>query len=248
MLLWIARTVRLIVGWVDLALFTLFLLGLALLPEFLTRRLFPRLFRAWCRTFVRALRVELRLFQQHERPLPSQYILVSNHPSAFEDIGIPALFPVRSLAKEEVRDWWFVGRIAQAAGTLFVKRESPDSRQAAQQALIDAVKAGACIALYPEGGCKGRRIAPRFFGGAFVASKATGVPLLPVFLHYEAQESFEWADQHLLMKLWQIMTSPNPRANFYVFDPIDPGGFDSVDSLRDFVHNQYLGYQKRFLE
>ncbi len=248
MLLWIARTVRLIVGWLDLALFTLCLLGLALLPEFLTRRLFPRLFRAWCRTFVRALRVELRLFQQHERPLPSQYILVSNHPSAFEDIGIPALFPVRSLAKEEVRDWWFVGRIAQAAGTLFVKRESPDSRQAAQLALIDAVKAGACIALYPEGGCKGRRIAPRFFGGAFVTAKATGVPLLPVFLHYEAQEAFEWADQHLLRKLWQIMTSPNPRANCYVFDPIDPGHFDSVDSLRDFVHDQYLGYQKRFLE
>lgn len=248
MLLWIARIIRRIVGWLDLALFTLLLLVLSLLPKALTRRLFPPLFHAWCRTFVRALGVELRLFQQHEHPLPSQYILVSNHPSAFEDIGIPALFPVRSLAKEEVRDWWFVGRIAQAAGTLFVKREAPDSRQAAQQALIDAVKGGDCIALYPEGGCKGRRIAPRFFGGAFVTSQATGVPLLPVFLHYEAQEAFEWADQHLLVKLWQIMTAPNPRANCYVFDPIDPARFDSVDSMRAYVHDLYLGYQKRFLE
>jgi 1-acyl-sn-glycerol-3-phosphate acyltransferase len=248
MLLWIARIFRLLVGWLDLALFTLFMMGLALLPKALIRKVFPPLFHAWCRTFVRALGVELRLFQQHVGPLPSQYILISNHPSAFEDIGIPALFPVRSLAKEEVRDWWFVGRIAQAAGTLFVQRESPDSRHAAQQALIEAVQGGSCLALYPEGGCKGRRIAPRFFGGAFVTAKATGVPLLPVFLHYEAQEAFEWADQHLLVKLWEIMTAPNPRANCYVFDPIDPSGFDSPESMKAHVHALYLDYQKRFLE
>lgn len=249
MVLWFLRLLRLISGWLDLALYTLFLLVLAALPKPLVKPIFPALFHAWCRTFVRALRVELRLFQQHGKPLPKQYILIANHPSAFEDVGIPALFPVRSLAKEEVRDWWFVGRIAEAADTLFVKRESADSRQAAQQALIDAVKSGSNIALYPEGGCKGRRIAPRFFNGAFVTAKSTSVPLLPVFLHYEAQEAFEWGpNEHLLQKMWRIMNAPNPRANCYVFDPINPDDFPTADALKAHVHALYLNYQKRFLE
>ncbi len=42
----------------------------------------------------------------------------------FEDIGIPAVFPVHSLAKIEVRDWWLVGRISVASGSLYVERES----------------------------------------------------------------------------------------------------------------------------
>ena len=68
-----------------------------------------RLFPAWCRAFVRALDVDLRLHQKHRKHLPKRYILIANHPSAFEDIGIPALFDVVSLAKMQVQDWFIVG-------------------------------------------------------------------------------------------------------------------------------------------
>ena len=58
--------------------------------------------------------------------------------------------------------------------------------------MVDAVNAGQNIALYPEGGCKGRRLFHEFKSGAFEVSMRTGVPILPVFLHYEAQDDFEW--------------------------------------------------------
>ena len=89
--------------------FTLVMYLLSYLPAAL-RPWYFRLFRYWCRSFVRALGIDLRLHQHNTRPLPERYILVANHPSAFEDIGIPALFPVHSLAKIEVADWWIVGR------------------------------------------------------------------------------------------------------------------------------------------
>ncbi|WP_179958169.1 lysophospholipid acyltransferase family protein [Chitinimonas arctica] len=232
----------------DFLLFTPVLLLLALPPRRMVARLYPPLFHAWCRAFVRALGVELRLHQHYLGSLPSRYILVANHPSAFEDIGIPALFPVRSLAKAEVADWWLVGRVAVAADTLFVRRDSADSRKAATQALIAAARGGSCLALYPEGGCKGRRLGGRFFNGAFIASFESGLPILPVFLHYQAQESFEWADQHLLQKLWQIAMARNPRADYHVFEPIVPANFDSPEAMKEYVHRLYLGWQKRFLE
>ena len=90
---------------------------LSWLPRVLLKGFYFPLFRFWSRSFVRALGIDLRVHQKNTRPLPEQYILIANHPSAFEDIGIPAVFPVHSLAKIEVRDWWLVGRISMASGS-----------------------------------------------------------------------------------------------------------------------------------
>ncbi|MBB5019443.1 1-acyl-sn-glycerol-3-phosphate acyltransferase [Chitinivorax tropicus] len=249
MMLIILHWLRMLIGWLDLAMFTLFMILIALLPRTLVSRIYPLLFHAWCRTFVRALNVDLRLHQKNIKPLPRQYILIANHPSAFEDVGIPALFPVVSLAKAEVANWWIVGRIAVAAGTLFVQRESAESRQAALQSLIDGLKAGKNICLYPESGCKGRRLFKLFRYGAFEASLRSGVPILPVFIHYEAQEDFEWQEPWTLLdKLRHFMTTQNNRANYYVFDAIHPADFADKQQFSDHVYKQYQTWQQKYLE
>ncbi|WP_410497423.1 lysophospholipid acyltransferase family protein [Chitinibacter sp. S2-10] len=248
-MLYLFRLLLRFLAWLDLLAFTLIMVLLTSLPSATIRSIYPPLFHSWCRCFVRALGVELRLHQHFHGDFPRHFILIANHPSAFEDIGIPALFRVRNLAKHEVKDWFLLGKIARAAGTLFVERESKASRQAAQQALIDAVNAGDNIALYPEGGCKGRRIAPRFLHGAFITSLATGVPILPVFLHYEAQAQFEWqTGEHLLQKIWRMANSPNPVVHYHVFDPIDPQDFADKESFNLAVYSQYLLWQQRFLD
>ncbi|MDX5334025.1 MAG: 1-acyl-sn-glycerol-3-phosphate acyltransferase [Gammaproteobacteria bacterium] len=234
---------------IDFVLFTALLYALSYAPAALTRRFYPRLFHAWCRSFVRALGVELRLHQHNIRPLPPQYLLIANHPSAFEDIGIPALFPVYSLAKAELRDWWFVGRIAMATGTLFVQREERESRRAAFDAIVDTLARGHNVVIYPEGGCKGRRIFETFRYGVFDISLRTGIPIVPVFLHYEAQEDFEWRPgEHLLLKLWHFLTTRNPRANYHVYDALDPAQFTSPEAYMQHVHGLYLQWQVRHLD
>jgi 1-acyl-sn-glycerol-3-phosphate acyltransferase len=237
-----------IVCWLELTVFTLGLYVLSWLPAVLVPFYYP-LFRFWCRSFVRALGIDLRLHQKNTRPLPSQYILIANHPTAFEDIGIPALFPVHSLAKIEVRDWWLVGRISMAAGSLYVHRESRESRSAAGEQIEAGLKEGINIALYPEGGCKGRRIFESFRYGAFDISLRTGVPILPVFLHYESQDDFEWHDpQTLLHKIWHMLTTQNKRVNYYVYDAFDPEQFADKAAYAEYAHNKYLEWQARYLD
>lgn len=235
--------------WLELAVLTLVLYVLSFLPRrWLEPWYFP-LFRLWCRFFVRALGVDLRLHQKNTRPLPAQYLLIANHPSALEDVGIPMLFPVYSLAKEEVKDWWWAGRINLAAGTLFVQRESAESRHAAAGQIEAELNRGHSVALYPEGGCKGRRIYTSFRFGAFDISLRTGVPIVPVFLHYESQDDFEWHDpQTLLHKFWHFMTTQNNRANYYVYDAIDPKQFASKEEYNQYVYNLYLAWQARYLD
>lgn len=231
----------------DFLAMTLFAWLLTFLPQRLLTRWYGVIFRCWCRSFCQALGANIHLHQHYAGRLPQHYILIANHPSAFEDIGIPALFPVASLAKIEVRDWLIFGRISAAAGTLYVRREERESRQAALAAMIEWVGSGHNLAIYPEGGCRGRRLFPRFQRGAFAASKASGVPILPVFIEYEAQESFEWQGQTLVQMILQMARAPNRRVNMHVFDPLLPASYADEISMRDAAHALYQTWDQRFL-
>lgn len=236
------------VAILDLVILSLIMFALAFLPKSLTRSFYRGLFRHWCQVFVAALDIDLKLHQHYQNPLPDTFILIANHPSIFEDIGIPALFDTYPVAKEELRTWFIGGRIAQAAGALFVQRDSEESRKAVSESIADALQAGKSVALFPEGGCKGKRI-HEFRWGIFEISLATGIPILPVFLHYEAQDEFEWRDSETApQKIWQLLNITNNRANYHVFDAIDPADFDDKVSYCEHVHQQYLQWQKTYLD
>lgn len=242
------RLLRKIAGWLDFILFTALLYGLTWLP-WPGRHPAARLFHAWCRAFVRALDVDLHLHQKNRKSLPQRYILIANHPSAFEDIGIPALFDVVSLAKLQVQGWFVVGRISRAAGTLYVDRDDAASRQQSIQTMVDAVNAGQNIALYPEGGCKGRRLHTEFKSGAFEVSMRTGIPILPVFLHYEAQDDFEWQPPYTLPdKIRHMASAVNNRANFYVYDPLDPKDYADKYAMKAAAYEMYARWNAQYLE
>jgi 1-acyl-sn-glycerol-3-phosphate acyltransferase len=246
MLLILRFLVRL-VAIADFIAFTALLWLVAWLP-WPGRHPVARLFGAWSRSFVRALGVDLRLHQKNLKQLPARYILIANHPSAFEDVGIPALFDVVSLAKVQVADWFVVGRISKAAGTLYVDRDDPASRDQAIETMVNAVNAGQNIALYPEGGCKGRRLFHEFKSGAFEVSLRTGVPIVPVFLHYEAQDDFEWQGQTLPDRIRQMLFTVNNRANYYVFDPLEPKDFKDKYAMKAAAYEKYVDWNAKYLE
>ncbi len=247
-MLLLLRLLRKFLGWVDFILVSLLVYLLAWLP-WSGKHPVAHLFPVWCRTFVRALDVDIRVHQKNRRRLPQRYILIANHPSAFEDIGIPAVFNVVSLAKLQVQDWFIAGRIARTAGTLFVDRDNPVSRQQVIQTMVDAVNAGRNIALYPEGGCKGRRLHKEFKSGAFDVSIRTGVPILPVFLHYEAQDDFEWQPPYTLPdKIRHFMSAANNRVNYYVFDPLDPKDYADKYAMKAAAYALYVRWNAQYLE
>jgi 1-acyl-sn-glycerol-3-phosphate acyltransferase len=247
-MLLLLRLLRKVTGWIDFILFTALMYALSWLP-WRGKHPVAFMFNAWCRAFVRALDIDLRLHQKNLKPLPERFILIANHPTAFEDIGIPALFDAISLAKLQVKDWFVVGRISKAAGTLFVDRDDPASRHQAIETMVEAVNAGHNIALYPEGGCKGRRLFTQFKSGAFEVSIRTGVPIVPIFLHYEAQDDFEWQPPYTLpQKIWHMMTTVNNRVNYYVYDPMNPQDYKDRHEMRDAAYAKYAQWNAEYLE
>lgn len=236
------------VTWIFLITLSIVLYLLSHLPRTFSGRYYHYLSGFWCKIFVRALDVDLHLIHKNSRALPEQYILIANHPSALENFGVPALFDIYPLAKEGVRDWVILGRISDYAGAIYVKRDNVESRHAALQSLIDAVKAGKNIVIFPEGGCKGSRIYEKFQTGAFDISLQTGVPILPVFLQYVDQKTFEWTNQTLVKKLWQIFISNKNEVNYYVHDAIQADKFDDKKVYAKHVQKLYLEWQKEYLD
>ncbi len=234
--------------WLILILLSVLLYVLSHMPRALSGRYYHYLSRLWCKIFVRALDVNLKLVHKNVKPLPKHYILIANHPSAMEDFGVPALFDIYPLAKEGVRNWIVLGRISDYAGTIYVTRGSSRSRRAAKKALYEAVQSGKNIVIFPEGGCKGSRIYEEFQTGAFDISLQTGVPVLPVFLQYVDQDTFEWKKESLVKKLWQIFKSNNNEVNYYVHDAIEAKNFNDKNSYAEYAHKQYLAWQKVYLD
>ena len=236
------------VTWLLLIFLSIILYALSHLPRAFSGRYYHFLARFWCRLLVKALDVDLNLIHKNIQPLPEQFILIANHPSALEDFAVPALFDIYPLAKAGVRDWFVLGRISDYAGAIYVARSSASSRQAAKEALSEAVRSGKNIVIFPEGGCKGARIFEKFHTGAFEISLQTGIPILPVFLQYIDQQAFVWKDESLLKKLWQIFKSDNNQVNYYVFDAIRPDGFNDRESFAEHAHSLYLRWQNEYMD
>lgn len=243
------RLIFLVINIAEFFLFTLFMYILSYVPLMYGSQLYFRLFRFWCKSFCRALGIRFYIHQKNLSKIPQQYILIANHPSALEDIGIPANFPVHSLAKIQVKDWFIVGRINFAAGTLYVDRDDPDSRRETVDNMMNATGRGYNIALYPEGGCTGRRITQEFKRGAFELSIKTGLPIVPVLIYYPAQEDFEWQPPYnLLDKLWHFLTANNKTVELFQYDAIYPDQFKDKYEFANHMQQFYSDIQTKYLE
>jgi len=245
----LVRLIFLLVNIIEFTVFTLFMYVLSFMPSMHASRFYFYLFRLWCRSFTRALGIRFYIHQKNLRPLPSQYILIANHPSAFEDIGIPALYPVHSLAKIEVKDWFIVGRINRIAGTLYVDRNDPESRRVTVENMQQATQTGINIALYPEGGCTGRRITQEFKRGAFELSIKTGIPIVPVLIYYPAQQDFEWQPPYnLIDKIMHFLTARNKTVEIYQFDAVYPDKYKDKYHFASEMQAFYQDKQTKYLE
>ena len=237
---------RYLIFVLDFLLVTLVFFFLSFLPHVLTKTFFPDLYQIWSLRFFRIFSIREHIHEKYSKPLPKHYILISNHPSGIELLWLPSRFSTIPLAKDEIKKWLVVGRITKASGAIFVKRRDRASRHAASEALLQAANEGKNIMIFPEGGCYGKRVQP-FFKGAFQLSIATGLPIIPVFLHYEEENSYYWGDYGLIKFMIRALFIPkNRNAHLYIFDPFLPGDFKNEADMHQKVYEFFLEAERKY--
>ena len=117
-------------------------------------------------------------------PLPDPVLFVANHTSW---IDIELLHSQRAacfVAKAEIARWPLVGWMAATGGTIFHRRGSNHSLAAVMQAMVERLRGGRSVAVFPEGGTGHNGVLKVFHARIFQAALDARVPVQPVALRF----------------------------------------------------------------
>ena len=107
-----------------------------------------------------------------------------------------------------------IGWAARALGVLWVKRESKESRIKTRQGIIEAIKGGQTVVLFPEGtSWEGPQMLP-LKPGMFYESAKHGFNIYQWSLHFDSAKTGFPVGVKFLSHLWAICCEP--KINAYV--------------------------------
>lgn len=183
-------------------------------------------FSPWLVTWITRLLLplyDIRVTSPHPDRIWQHHGMIFPNHSSYLDILVMAYFvPTRFMAKEEVRSWPFIGLVAMAVGTVFVKRESKESRAKARESLAK-VRRYPPIVLYPEGKISTDKIPAPFRYGAFEIAIQNSIPFMPCAIVFDRPEIVEWGDETLLAAIWRLAARTGPvRAEVIPLEPVTP--------------------------
>jgi 1-acyl-sn-glycerol-3-phosphate acyltransferase len=140
-----------------------------------------RIIRWWFRAVLAAFEITMRVTGTCT---PRGALVVANHVSWLDIAVLDAIRPCRMVAKREVRDWFVIGRLSTAAGSLYLDRERLRTLPATVAELADALRSGHTMAVFPEGTTSCGREGRRYRAAAFQAAIDADVPVVPVALRF----------------------------------------------------------------
>ena len=198
------------------------------------REVLPKYIQAFCRNMAGAFGVKV----VEVEPVPQTHALwASNHVSWMDIPVMGTVSPAFFLSKAEVESMPIFGRLARAAGTLFIKRGSGDANTIAEQMAV-FLKEGYSIMFYPEGTTTDGHQIKRIHGKLLQSAIDAGKPVQPIVLCYVNSEG-ELDDKvpyyggtTLKQSLFQVIDSSDITAYVLPLPPIETVG-KTRDELTD---------------
>lgn len=179
-------------------------------------------------------------------PLPGATLFVANHVSWIDINALHSQRVMGFVAKREIEDWPVVGWLARRAGTIFHRRGSTESLGGVLHAMLQRLRAGGSVGVFPEGGAKsgGVGIGP-FHARIFTAAVEAGVPVQPVALVYgdggSAQTVVAFAPgEHFLGNFVRLLGEPRRSATVHFLDPIAHGEAEGRRRIADIARARIM--------
>lgn len=177
----------------------------------------------WSLKLLRLMGLQLRA---QGRLRPGAKLIVANHVSWLDIMAIHALCPqARFVSKAEVKRWPLVGRLVDAAGTLYIERARARDAMRVLHLIAQALQAGQTVAVFPEGTTGvGHEVMP-FHANLLQAAIATKLPAQPVALRYsDPQHAVSPAarfvgDTTLAQSLWALACADGLTVHVHVLPP-----------------------------
>ncbi len=181
-----------------------------------------RMIRAWSTGLMRVFGLRsVRIGQ----PLADPVLFVANHTSW---IDIELLHSQRAacfVAKAEIANWPLVGWLAASGGTIFHRRGSNHSLAAVMQVMVDRLREGRSVAVFPEGGTGHNGVLKVFHARIFQAALDADVPVQPVALRFARDgkrliDAGFREDENFMQNILRMLGGPSMDAEVHFLEPV----------------------------
>ncbi len=146
--------------------------------------------------------------------IPQAGLVVCNHISYMDIVGLSAAGAFAFVAKKQVAGWPIFGNYAKLGATLFVNREQRGAVGDVAQQMRGHLEAGVPIVLFPEGTSTGGDVVLPFRSSLFDPVVKLACPVTACGLRYTiekgdvAEEVAFWRDMSLAPHLLKLMSRP----------------------------------------
>ncbi|WP_019807982.1 lysophospholipid acyltransferase family protein [Saccharomonospora halophila] len=164
-------------------------------------------------------------------------LVVHNHISWLDVVGLGAVRPMLAVAKREVGDWPLLGALVARAGGVFLDRERLSGLPASVAEVADLLRAGEQVVVTPEGTTWCGGASGAFRPALFQAALDAGVPVRPVAVRYRlgrgrptTRPAFV-GPESLLESLWRTVRLRGTVLELVGCPEIPPGRVDGRRAL-----------------
>lgn len=173
----------------------------------------------WARNVARGIGLEIDVHGAARVDAGASCVFMSNHQSHVDIIALFVALPIQPgfLAKKELRDIPVFGRAMEAGGHVFIDRRR---HREARDAITDAarrVRAGATVAIFPEGTRSDTPTVKAFKRGGFHLAKQAGVPIVPIGIRGTAR----------ILAKHERSLHPG-RVEVHIGEPVSPGTISAL--------------------
>ncbi|QDE37818.1 1-acyl-sn-glycerol-3-phosphate acyltransferase [Luteibacter pinisoli] len=117
-------------------------------------------------------------------PLGDPVLFVANHTSWLDIVMVHSQRAACFVAKAEIARWPVVGWMAARGGTIFHRRGNNHSLASVMAVMVERLRAGRSVAVFPEGGTGHNGVLRVFHARIFQAALDAEVPVQPVSLRF----------------------------------------------------------------
>lgn len=188
------------------------------------------LIRRWSARVLAILNVRLSVRGEVPEVSAAGVMFVANHVSWLDVYLLDAVCPVRFVAKAEVRAWPVIGWLAVKLGTLFIERARRHDTARANREVVDALRQGDCIAVFPEGTTSNGTLLRPFHASLLQSAITSEARLWPVairYVHRDGSVNLSPAyvdDMSFGASLLRILNEPDLAAEITYLEPLPVQG------------------------
>lgn len=188
------------------------------------------LIRRWSLRVLAILNVRLKVKGKVPDASAAGVMFVANHISWLDIYLLDAVCPVRFVSKAEVRAWPVIGWLAVKIGTLFIERTRRHDTARAGREVVDALRQGDCVAVFPEGTTSNGTLLRPFHASLLQSAINSEAWLWPVAIRYvKADGTVNLSpayvdDMSFGASLFRILNEPELEAEITYLEPLPVNG------------------------